>query len=183
MALPLILARIASTAARIASKAKSVIKAGSSAKSVSAATKASETAKRAEAAKTFASQAKQAKKTAPTVKRSEVASSNKLFQKEMANAVRGRPSILGKKGREKVQTFYRATQSIWQGKPPEARNQAIMDYFDSDSLYQSFLKVMSKQKDVLKPEESLTSTEQTSFYNELEPTEEGDGTPITVYMF
>jgi hypothetical protein len=180
MALPLILARIASTASRIASKAKSVIKARSNAKSVSAATKASETAKRAEAAKTFASLTK---KTAPTVKRSEVASSNKLFQKEMANAVRGRPSVLGKKGREKVQTFYRATQSVWQGKPPEERNQAIMNYFDSDSLYQSFLKVMSKQKDVLKPEESLTSTEQTSFYNELEPTEEGDGTPITVYMF
>lgn len=183
MALPLILARIAQTAARVASKAKAAIKAASSSKNVSAAAKANETAKRVEAAKTFEKSRVQSKKPTPTVKRSEVANSNKLFQKEMANAVRGRPSVLGKKGREKVQTFYRATQSIWQGKPPEERNQAIMDYFDSNSLYQTYLKVMSKQKNVLKPEEGLTSTEQTSFYNELEPEEEGDGTPITVYMF
>ncbi len=180
MALPLILARAAAAVSRVATKAKAAIQSGSKAKR---AVEAGTTKQRVEAAKTFEKQRIQAKKSLSGVTRSEVASSNKLFQKELANAVRGRPSVLGRKGREKVQTFYRSTQNIWRGEAPENRNQAIMDYFNTDSLYQAYLHVMSKQKDVFKPDEDLTSTEQTDFYNEDTPKEETDGTPITVFIF
>lgn len=128
-------------------------------------------------------QQRQAQPREQVATRSQVSASNRLFAREIANAARNRPSTLGARGHQKVQVFYRATQNIWQGLPVERRNQAIMDYFDTDSLYIAFLRVMAKQKDVFKKEEELEDTEASAFYNEDFPVEEKDGTPITTYIF
>ena len=128
-------------------------------------------------------QHRQAQPREQVATRSQVSASNRLFAREIANAARNRPSTLGARGHQKVQVFYRATQNIWQGLPVEKRNQAIMDYFETDSLYRAFLLVMAKQKDVFKKEEELEDTEASAFYNEDFPVEEKDGTPITTYIF
>ena len=128
-------------------------------------------------------QREQAKPRESVATRSQVSASNRLFAREIANAARNRPSTLGARGHQKVQVFYRATQNIWQGLPVEQRNKAIMDYFETDSLYRAFLLVMAKQKDVFKKEDELEDTEASAFYNEDFPVEEKDGTPITTYIF
>lgn len=81
-----------------------------------------------------------------------VASSKQLsrkkidFQAEVAKASRGGISVLGSKPREKVQIFYRVTQSIWNRPdvPLRDRNKAIMQALGVDSLEAAWAKIMNR---------------------------------------
>lgn len=81
-----------------------------------------------------------------------VASSKQLsrkkidFQAEVAKASRGGISVLGSKPREKVQIFYRVTQSIWNRPdvPLRDRNKAIMEALGVDSLEAAWAKIMNR---------------------------------------
>ena len=81
-----------------------------------------------------------------------VASSKQLsrkkidFQAEVAKASRGGISVLGSKPREKVQIFYRVTQSIWNRPdvPIRDRNKAIMEALGVDSLEAAWAKIMNR---------------------------------------
>lgn len=190
MALPVIIARVAQAAARAATKARTVIKTatqGRKAAQASTATQRIEQAKAFEKQRISQAKAKVQRAKEPMATRSEAARSNKVFQREIANASQGRPSALGRNARRKVQVFYRSTQRIWEGVPASQRNQAIMDYFNTDNLYQAYLKTMARNTKALREAEAadlpLTDTEQDAFYNEVEPLDETDNTPITTYIF
>ena len=177
-----IIARAISIAARVASKAKSFAKTIKKAEDVTGVTTKKALTKSKEFAKTVKTESAK-----PRATRYEMSSSNKVFQRELANAGQGLPSALGKNAQQKVKIFYRATQKIWEGLPAEKRNEAILKYFDTDNLYNAYLKVMQKQTKVLskvgRELDEVLSTEQREFYNELEPTSDGDYLPELVQMF
>lgn len=91
----------------------------------------------------------QAQAALQTLSIKKVASSRALkseqinFQAELNAARRGEASILQAKGKERVQLFYKATQSIWQGVPMAERNAAIMEKLGVNSLQAAFTKVMN----------------------------------------
>lgn len=68
------------------------------------------------------------------------------FQAEMNKARRGEASILQGKGKERVQLFYKATQSIWQGAPMRERNKLIMETLGVSSMQAAFTKVMNRRE-------------------------------------
>ena len=76
---------------------------------------------------------------------------NRVFQQQIASASRGEKSVIGKGevGRFKVKAFYRATQRLWEGVPPEKRNEAIVQKLGVGSLGEAFDVVM-KDKSVKK---------------------------------
>lgn len=56
----------------------------------------------------------------------EVNRRNTIFKQQIGLANNGQPSILGEYGQQKSKIFYRATQRMWQGKPPQERNASIL---------------------------------------------------------
>lgn len=180
---------IARAAAKVASKAKKAFSVAQ--KTEKATTTVKEVVSRETQTKTQKLVQAEKSRIAQTQKqatRGEMAQSNRVFQRELANAMQGKPSALGKNAQQKVQIFYRATQNIWQGKPLAQRNEAILKYFNTDSLYNAFLRVMQKQTSVLKAlnqiqDDELLSTEQQEFYNEINPVDDGDYLPELVYMY
>lgn len=69
------------------------------------------------------------------------------FESELRKAKRGEISVLGAKGREKTQLFYRVTQNLWQGAPIAERNARIMAALGVDTLEVAYAKVFAR-KDV-----------------------------------
>ena len=65
------------------------------------------------------------------------------FREEMNKASRGKVSMLGQRGQLKVQMFYRATQSAWEGLPNQERTKAILDALGVNSLEEAYVKVMN----------------------------------------
>ncbi len=70
---------------------------------------------------------------------------NRVFQQQIGLASRGEKSSLGggEIGRFKSKAFYRATQRLWEGAPPEQRNKIIMEKFGVRTLGEAFDVVMS----------------------------------------
>ncbi len=65
------------------------------------------------------------------------------FKDEMNKASRSKVSMLGQRGQLKVQMFYRATQSAWEGLPNQERTKAILDALGVKSLEEAYVKVMN----------------------------------------
>lgn len=74
------------------------------------------------------------------------------FARELRKARAGGISVLGAKGREKVQLFYRVVQNLWEGRPLAERNNAIMEGLGVTSLEAAYAKIMARSdvRDVLR---------------------------------
>lgn len=81
--------------------------------------------------------------------KSGTARANYVFQQQIGLAGRGRKSVLGKYGAQKVKIFYAATQRIWQGAPASQRNKLIMAELGASSLGEAFDMVMKRNKAAL----------------------------------
>lgn len=70
---------------------------------------------------------------------------NRIFERELRTASSGAPSAIAKSqdlGQAYAKIFYRATQSIWQGAPPEERNRRILAGLGESDLERAFVKVL-----------------------------------------
>lgn len=87
----------------------------------------------------------------PDVRSNAQARRNAVFQRELNLGATGNETSLGSalKSQVYVKTFYRATQSIWDGLPKSERNAAILAYFDTDSLEEAFYKVLRKNRKIV----------------------------------
>lgn len=75
---------------------------------------------------------------------------NEIFKREIQLASSGAPSEIAKhpdlaKGYVKI--FYRATQEIWQGAPPEKRNQMIMAALGMSDLESAMARVLMNNRE------------------------------------
>lgn len=81
-----------------------------------------------------------------------IAISNRIFIREMQNAGKRLPTLLGRAGKEKTHIFWRATQNIWD-KPsvaPRERLNAIMKAYGENDLRALFDKIMAEQSEAVK---------------------------------
>lgn len=78
---------------------------------------------------------------------------NEVFKREIALASAGVPTSISKdtdlaKGYVKI--FYRATQRIWEGAPPEKRNEMIMSALGVSDLESAMARVLMKNREAVK---------------------------------
>lgn len=77
---------------------------------------------------------------------------NFVFQQQIGLASKGKKSTLDSDagvGQAKAKIFYRATQRMWEGAPPQERNKRIMAAMGTNSLSEAYEKVMAQQGDAL----------------------------------
>lgn len=107
---------------------------------------------------------------------------NKIFERNLNNATMkdGFSSI----SKAEAKVFYRLTQNIWQGKPPEMRNDLIRAHYGMESLEEAFNAVMGTEQ----AQNALAQAnangkpigvtdENEAFYNDTTDTGEDFGSP------
>ena len=83
-----------------------------------------------------------------------------------------------------AKVFYRLTQNIWQGKPPEMRNELIRAHYGTESLEDAFSALMetAQAQNALAQANANgqpigVTDENEAFYNDITDTSEDFGSP------
>ena len=117
---------------------------------------------------------------------------NEIFKREIALASSGAPSTIAKStdlAQGYVKIFYRSTQEIWQGAPPEKRNEMIMSALGVSDLESAMARVLMRNRDAvrflrrqMRGLDQGFDTDEAWFFGEDEQEYDDGGSPIYINL-